>query len=117
MYKTSLKSSTTLSEAQAAKYWYTPEGIMRRIEMLSLSFTYKIVNNALLVHGETGGITRFRWATNPGASKTGPCPYCDSQNGRIYRKGQFLPALPAHAYCVCAWELMFDPKELPVYVV
>ena len=84
--------------------------------MLSQSFTHKIVNNALIIYGVSGGITRWRWATNPGASKTGPCPYCDSQSGRIYRKGQFLPSLPAHAGCVCGWELMFEPGEIPAYV-
>jgi len=87
---------------------------MRRVEMLSQSFTHKIVNNALIVYGETGGITRWRWVTSP--SKAGPCPYCDSQNLRIYNKGQFLPSLPAHANCCCAWELMFEPGERPQYV-
>lgn len=103
-----------LSEARrrAADYWYTPAGIMARINMLSESFTYKIVNNALLAYGQSGGITRWRWTTNPGASRTGPCAYCDSQSGRIYRKGQFLPPLPAHANCVCTWELMYDPDEI-----
>ena len=105
-----------LSEA-LTKYWSSPEGIMHRINMLSQSFTYKIVNNSLIAYGTAGGITRWRWATNPGASISGPCAYCDSQNGRIYRKGQFLPSLPAHANCVCEWELMFDPKEIPPYVV
>lgn len=106
-----------LSEAQASKYWRSPEGIMQRINMLSQSFTYKVVNNSLIAYGTAGGITRWRWVTNPGASKTGPCDFCDSQNGRIYRRGQFLPSLPAHSNCVCGWELMFDPEEIPPYVV
>ena len=104
------------AKARASKYWYTPEGIMTRINMLSQSFTYKIVNNALIAYGTAGGITRWRWVTNPGASQTGPCAFCDSQNGRIYRRGQFLPSLPAHSNCVCGWELMFDPEEIPQYV-
>jgi len=100
----------------AGAYWSSPEGIAQRIEMLSQSFTYKIVNNALIIYGESGGVTRWRWTTNPGASQSGPCEYCESQNGRIYRKGQFLPSLPAHVNCVCNWELIFEPEEVPVYV-
>ena len=102
---------------KTSDYWRSPEGIMRRIEMLSQSFTYKVVNNSLMFYGYSAGIKRVRWVTNPGASKTGPCPICDALNGRIYRKGQFLPPLPAHQNCVCNFELLFDPKELPIYVV
>ena len=109
-------SSTTLSEAAASEYWLSPAGIRRRVDMLSQSFTHKVVNNALIIYGETGGITRWRWATNPGASKTGPCPYCAAHSGRIYRKGQFLPPLPAHAGCVCGCELMVEPGKPPQYV-
>ncbi len=101
-----------LSEAKTSEYWSSPEGIMKRIDMLSQSFTYKTVNSALMAYGESAGITQWRWVTNPGASVSGPCVYCDSQSGRIYRKGQFLPPLPAHANCVCTWELMYDPNEV-----
>lgn len=104
----------TLAEAWASAYWYTPEGITRRIEMLSESFTYKIVNNSLIVYGETYGIKRFRWIT---AADERVCPYCGTKEGRIYRVGQFLPPLPAHVACRCRWELMFDPKEIPRYIV
>ena len=103
-------------DARASAYWSSPEGITQRIAMLSQSFTHKIVNNSLIIYGESGGITRWRWATNPGARQSGPCEYCESQDGRIYRKGQFLPSLPAHANCFCTWELMFRPGEVPSYV-
>ena len=103
-------------DARASAYWSSPEGILQRIAMLSQSFTHRIVNNALIIYGESGGITRWRWGTNPGESIFGPCAYCESQDGRIYRKGQFLPSLPAHVNCVCTWELMFDPREIPIYV-
>lgn len=108
----------TLEERAASKYWYSPEGISRRINMLSQSFTYKIVNNSLLVYGESAGITRWRWISilsEPPGPDT--CKYCRSQHGRIYRKGQFLPPLPAHALCYCQWELLFPLGELPQYVI
>ena len=108
---------TSLEEVSADSYWYTPEGITRRVEMLSQSFTYKIVNNSLIVYGQTAGITRWRWISILG-DPPGPvtCKYCRSQHGRVYRKGQFLPPLPAHANCYCQWQLMYDPKEIPPYV-
>ena len=118
MSATLRRSSATLSEAEraASAYWYTPEGINRRIELLSQSFSFKVVNGALLAYGAPAGIKRWRWVTNPGASRTGPCAYCASMHGREYRSGQFIPSLPAHAGCVCGWELMFDPDEIPSYV-
>jgi len=61
----------------------------------------------------SAGITRVRWATR-GDERV--CPICGPLEGRIYRKGQFLPPLPAHANCRCGWELMFDPAEIPSYV-
>ena len=97
----------------ASDYWYTEAGVLRRIEMLSQSFSYKIVNGALLAYGAAGGIKRWRWTT---AGDSRVCPVCDRYDGRIYRAGQFLPPLPAHAGCRCAWELMFDPDEIPSYV-
>jgi len=101
--KDSIGCSTMLAEAWASDYWYTPEGITRRIEMLSEYFTYKIVNNSLLAYGETYGIKRFMWIT---AADEKVCPYCGKHDRKIYRVGQFLPPLPAHANCRCIWSLL-----------
>jgi len=109
----SMPSSPTLSEA-APEYWKSPAGITRRVEMLSQSFTYKVVNNALLIYGETGGVKRWRWVTT-GDERV--CPICGALAGRVYRVGQFLPSMPAHVFCRCRWEIMFNPKEIPKYVV
>lgn len=99
---------------KTSDYWRSPIGIMRRIEMLSQGFTYKVVNNSLMFYGYSAGITRVRWATRLDERV---CPICGPLEGRIYRKGQFLPPLPAHPGCRCAWELLFDPKKIPSYVV
>ena len=82
--------------------------------MLSQSFTYQIVNNSLRFHGYSAGITRVRWAT---MMDERVCPICGPLEGRIYRKGQFLPPLPAHANCRCGWELIYDPVEIPPALV
>ena len=101
------------AKPKTSAYWRSPEGMMRRIEMLSQSFTYQVVNNSLRFHGYSAGITRVRWATREDERV---CPICGPLEGRIYWKGQFLPYLPAHANCRCGWELMFDPKRILPYV-
>ena len=101
------------AKPKTSEYWRSPEGIMRRIEMLSQSFTYQIVNNSLMFYGYSAGITRVRWVTR-GDERV--CPICGPLEGRIYRKGQFLPPLPAHAGCRCGWELLFDPERIIPYV-
>jgi SPP1 gp7 family putative phage head morphogenesis protein len=93
----------TLRE-QAINYWVTPDGISRRIAMLSHDFTYRIVNNALMAYGSASGIKRWMWLATMD-EKT--CVYCASKNGKIYRSGMFLPRLPAHPWCRCVWALLF----------
>ena len=93
-------------------YWRTPQGIARRIEMLSQNFTYQVINNSLMFYGQSAGINYVRWVTHPELTKTGPCPICADLEGNVYRKGQFLPPLPAHSGCVCEWELIRVPEEV-----
>jgi len=58
---------------QAEKYWKTPAGIQRRIEMIGEHFTYKIVNNAVKVYGETDGAKWVVWYT---MADERVCPLC-----------------------------------------
>jgi hypothetical protein len=81
--------------------------------MLSQHFTYQVINNSLMFYGQSAGINHVQWVTHPERSKTGPCVICEGLAGNIYRKGQFLPPLPAHAGCVCEWELVRIPTEIP----
>ena len=103
-----------LQEAATSEYWRSPEGIMRRTEMLSQNFTYKVVNNSLMFYGYSAGINWVRWMT---MEDERVCPICGPLQGRTYRKGQFLPPLPAHANCRCGWELIFIPEEVPPALV
>jgi len=99
----------TLSEKRATSdYWRTPQGIARRIEMLSQHFTYQVVNNSLMFYGYSAGITHVRWVT---MRDERVCPICGPLDGRVYRKGQFLPPLPAHQNCRCRFELIRVPVE------
>ena len=90
-------------------YWRGAEGIKRRIEMLAQHFTYQIVNNSLMFYGYSRGVTHVRWVT---MEDERVCPICGPLEGRIYRKGQFMAPLPAHANCRCRWELIYDVKQI-----
>jgi len=84
-------------------YWKSPEGIRRRVDMLGEDFTFRVVNNSLQVYGKKNEASGFEWV---GSIDEHTCNYCDSQIGRQYRLGQFLPRLPAHAGCRCEWRLI-----------
>ncbi len=105
----------SLQEARATSdYWRTPVGITRRIDMLSEHFTYQVINNSLMFYGQSAGINWVQWRT---MEDERVCPICGPLQGRTYRKGQFLPPLPAHANCRCVWELIRIPKDIPPALV
>ena len=114
--------STTLNRFKEPKYnpetsdyWRTPEGINQRLDMLGSQFTYMVVNNSLKMYGDTYGASGMMWVTHPEASKTGPCQICSPKHGRIYKPGQFMPPMPAHARCVCQWEIIWSNPAEPPY--
>jgi len=92
-------------------YWKSPEGIERRVEMLGEDFCFRTVNNALQAYGRANDVLGWYWI---GSIDERTCNYCDSQMGRFYRIGQFLPILPSHAGCRCEWELVPREYEEPV---
>ncbi len=102
------------AKPKTSEYWRSPIGMARRIEMLSQNFTYQVVNNSLMFYGYSADINLVRWMT---MEDERVCPICGPLEGRIYRKGQFLPPLPAHANCRCSWELIFEPREIPPALV
>jgi len=86
-----------------SEYWKSPEGLQRRIHMIGEGFTFQIVNNALQAYGARNRVRGFEWI---GSLDERTCDYCDSQIGRQYNLGQFLPSLPAHVGCRCEWRLI-----------
>ncbi len=102
------------AKSKTSDYWRSPIGMARRIEMLSQNFTYQVVNNSLMFYGYSADITHVRWNTREDERV---CIICGPLEGRVYRKGQFLPPLPAHAMCRCAWELIYEPAEIPPALV
>jgi len=94
----------------SSEYWKSPEGIARRVEMIGEDFTFRVVNNSLMAYGRKNDVAGFGWI---GSMDERTCSYCDSQMGRIYRVGQFLPSLPSHAGCRCEWSLLSKIEEVP----
>ena len=93
---------TSLLEA-TGDYWVSPEGLKRRLEYLGEDFCYNVINNALQAYGRKNEVSGWEWI---GSMDERTCTYCDSQMGRFYRLGQFLPRLPSHVNCRCEWRLI-----------
>lgn len=85
-----------------SNYWTTPEGLRARIDLLGEDFVYGMQNNALQLLASENNCA-VEWI---GYIDLKTCTICDSQIGHIYRVGQFIPRLPAHARCRCSWRLI-----------
>jgi len=83
-------------------FWLSDEGILLRTEDLARDFSFRVYNRALKGNFVEAGFSSFLWVAVVDA-KT--CDYCDSQNGRMYKSGQFLPRIPAHPNCRCLWDI------------
>lgn len=84
-------------------YWLSDKGITVRLEDLAEHISYRTFNNAIQVYAsEMSQVVMFEWVTRIDRST---CDYCDSQSGKPYRKGQFMPAIPAHIGCRCTWDV------------
>lgn len=89
-----------------ADYWTSDEGILLRLEMMSEFVVWRTVNRAIQIYGSEAGAETFEWVSEIDQNT---CGYCDSQSGRRYRRGQFMPEIPAHPRCRCHWDVHF-PK-------
>jgi hypothetical protein len=86
-----------------ADYWSTDEGIQIRLDFLSHDIVWGGYNEATQLTLRELGEKYIEWATE---ITLHTCDYCDSQSGRRYRLGQFMPWLPAHPNCKCWWALV-----------
>ena len=99
-------------QEKTSSYWKTPDGIRRRIRMLSQDFTYKVVNGAVKRYGQTNGAVWLFWQT---VGDDRVCITCSTaaqggQNG-FYRPYWFTPAMPAHSRCRCQWYTYFTLSD------
>jgi len=97
--------------AENKDYWKTTGGVRARLEALSHDLVFRTYNNALQIYGSKAGFKWFEWVTQPALTATGPCSICAPREGRIYRRGQFMPQQPAHVGCVCIWRIIEERPE------
>jgi len=85
-------------------FWSSPKGIEMRLQDLAESITWHTVNNAIQILGSNAGAKELEWVTEIDDRS---CNFCDSQSGRRYKFGQFIPLIPHHPHCRCHWDLIF----------
>ena len=91
-------------------YWTTPDGIRRRIRGLAQDFTYKVVNGAVKIYGQTNGARWLFWLT---VGDDRVCVICSkaARGGRdgFYKPSWFMPqGPPAHFGCRCQIVVYFE---------
>jgi hypothetical protein len=90
-------------------YWKSDAGLLRRIDMISQVFTYKVVNNAYKIYGETAGVKWLVWYTK---ADERVCAQCGPLHMRRYRISWFQPRMPQHVNCRCQWGLEYSDREV-----
>jgi hypothetical protein len=84
-------------------YWTSPEGLFKRIDMLTQDWTYRTYNGAVQLIGLVNEVEGFEWE---GSIDERTCNKCDMNIGRQYKLGQFMPTLPVHNFCRCSWRVI-----------
>jgi len=86
------------------EFWTSDKGILIRMEDLAHDFSLRTYNGALKGAFREAGFKELMWVSVIDART---CNYCDSQNGRRYHTGMFLPRMPSHPSCRCMWDIFF----------
>jgi intein/homing endonuclease len=87
--------------AEEPDFWKSLDGLLMRIDLLAQNLAWKSYNEAMQETLRFEGVTWVEWVSDYTQDPArGPCLYCDSQSGRRYRLGQFLPSLPHHPNCL-----------------
>lgn len=98
---------------QREDYWMSPQGITRRIKFLAQDFTYKSVNGAIKLYGDsTKNVMWLKWET---VGDDRVCVLClqAAAGGRsgFYKPSWFMPSMPKHAGDRCQWVVYYKPEE------
>lgn len=84
-----------------AEYWKTPAGITTRLQYLADAIAMRTFNNAIQIYASSVGFKNFIWR----CMFINSCAYCKGMHGRKYRRGQFMPRMPAHPNGLCMWDI------------
>ena len=84
-------------------YWTSPEGLFKRIDMLTANWTYRTYNGAVQMIGLKNEVWGFEIL---GYIDSRTCNNCDAKIGRQYRLGQFMAIPPFHNNCRCSLRII-----------
>ena len=130
-YQQILTDFATHNDPNTSGYWATDPGLQNRIDLLAHDAAWRDYNIAIVAMAElefaaiatATGVTPgyptdvstgqtssldiiYIWRTHPEESKTGPCEFCESQEGIIYTAEDVAGAdMPAHPACCCDWDI------------
>lgn len=93
-------------------FFLTPEGLEQRLMSFCQNFTFKLVNDALVITSASYNVQWLQWITRPDLSKTGPCPICAPRHLRRYAPTGYVPDMPAHHGCVCQWQIIYEYDDV-----
>lgn len=83
-------------------YWNSSAGITTRLQYLADDIAMRTFNNAIQIYASSVGYKYFKWH----CMFVNSCEYCIDMHGRVYRRGQFMPRMPAHPSGRCMWDIV-----------
>lgn len=96
-------------KAKALQYWFTIQGITRRIDSLAQDTNMKMVNNAAKMVAPTNNIEWFKWITQGDANVCSECTrHSTGGRGGYYKVNWFMPDMPVHHGDRCQYELIYE---------
>ena len=76
---------------------------IRRIEEVGAVFSSSLKADLDIDTFLHANARQVMWLAHPELAKTGSCPYCLNQSGRVYNLWWFVAPIPAHLGCNCEY--------------
>lgn len=98
-------------EGAAEDFWGKLPQLQSRVDMIGGQFTFRVNNGALAFFADAN-YAGLEWV---GYLDDKTCKICEPRiaEGKVYKKGQFIPKLPAHIHCRCTWRLIPNASRVP----
>jgi hypothetical protein len=88
--------------SEGAPYWSSEEGILERLGLLADDVQYGTFNSSVKIFATRFGITDFTIAGGQGIHT---CAWCLDHDGATFHRGQFMPELPKHPFCIHFYDI------------
>jgi hypothetical protein len=87
---------------EPGNFWNSEKGLLERIGLLGDQIQLGTYNNAVKVYATAVGATDF---TISGDITATSCAWCAMHVGQTYHRGQFMPDLPRHPWCIHTYDV------------